>query len=486
MKTSIFLLFTVLFSGPAFTDEPPHIVFVMADDQGWGQTSYNGHPHLKTPHLDAMASNGLRFDRFYAGASNCSPSRATVLTGRSNDRTGVQTHGYPLRLQEKTIAQALSSAGYATGHFGKWHLNGLRGPGVPVLADDSHHPGAFGFQHWLTTTNFFDMDPLLGRMGEFEEFEGDSSEVVVEEALKFIKDNAGNKPTFTVIWYGTPHDPMKASDEDRAPFAELPEEYQHQYGEIVAMDRSVGALRKGLRELGIADNTLLWFTSDNGGLSKFGPETMGGLRGSKNTMYEGGLRVPGVIEWPDRIPKKRTTTFPAGTIDMFPTIAEIVDLPDDSFLQPQDGLSLLPLIDGKQKTRNGYLPFRHSDRGVLTGDRYKIVRQKGEYELYDLIGDRNETTNLINTKPNIAKKLIAKYEAFDASLEESVAGKDYPGGRVDPAQPERRFWHEDEAYQPHFPTFLGRWEYERYRKQLDETPGKQQRGQKKKTVGKSF
>jgi len=480
MKTSIFLLFTVLFSSHAFADERPHIVFVMADDQGWGQTSYNGHPHLKTPHLDAMASNGLRFDRFYAGASNCSPSRATVLTGRSNDRTGVETHGYPLRLQEKTIAQALSSAGYATGHFGKWHLNGLRGAGVPVLADDSHHPGAFGFQHWLTTTNFFDMDPLLGRMGEFEEFKGDSSEVVVDEALKFIEDNAGNKPTFTVIWYGTPHDPMKASDEDRAPFSELPEEYQHQYGEIVAMDRSVGALRRGLRELGIADNTLLWFTSDNGGLSKFGPETMGGLRGSKNTMYEGGLRVPGIIEWPTRVPENRITDFPAGTIDMFPTIAEIVGLPDDSFLQPQDGLSLLPLIDKKQTKRNGYLPFRHSDRGVLTGDRYKIIRQKGEYELYDLIGDRNETTNLIDTKPNIAKKLIAKYEAFDASLEESVAGKDYPEGRVDPEQPERRFWHEDKAYRTHFPTFLGRWEYERYRRELTETTGNQLRRQKKK------
>lgn len=480
MKTSIFLLLTVLFSNHAFPDERPHIVFVMSDDQGWGQTSYNGHPHLKTPHLDAMASNGLRFDRFYAGASNCSPSRATVLTGRSNDRTGVATHGYPLRLQEKTIAQALSSAGYATGHFGKWHLNGLRGPGVPVLADDSHHPGAFGFRYWLTTTNFFDMDPLLGRMGEFEEFEGDSSEVVVDEALKFIKDNAGNKPTFTVIWYGTPHDPMKASDEDRAPFAELPEEYQHQYGEIVAMDRSVGALRKGLRELGIADNTLLWFTSDNGGLSKFGPETMGGLRGSKNTMYEGGLRVPGIIEWPDRIPQNRITNFPAGTIDMFPTIAEIVDLSDDSFLQPQDGLSLLPLIDGKQKKRNGYLPFRHTNRGVLIGDRFKIVHQKGEYELYDLIGDQNETTNLIDTKLNIAKKLIAKYEAFDASLEESIAGKDYPEGRVDPEQPERRFWHEDEAYQSHFPTFLGRWEYERYRRQLSEIKGDQHRRRKKK------
>ncbi len=466
MKTPLFLLLTSLFTTSVLADDPPHIVFVMADDQGWGQTSYNGHPHLKTPHLDAMAAGGLRFDRFYAGASNCSPSRATVLTGRSNDRTGVQTHGYPLRLQEKTIAQALSDAGYATGHFGKWHLNGLRGPGVPVLADDTHHPGAFGFEHWLTTTNFFDMDPMLGRMGEFEEFKGDSSEVVVAEALKFIKKNAGNRPTFTVIWYGTPHDPMKASEEDRAPFAELPEEYQHQYGEITAMDRSIGALRAGLRDLGIAENTLFWYTSDNGGLSKFGPETMGGLRGSKNTMYEGGLRVPGIIEWPARIPEGRVTDYPAGTIDMFPTIAEIVGLPDDCRLQPQDGISLVPVIDGEQEKRNGYLPFRHNERGVLTGDRYKIISQEGEYELYDLLEDQNETTNLIDAKPEVAKELIAKYEAFDASLEASVAGKDYPEGTVDPNQPERRMWVEDAAYMPFFPLLQGRWEYNRYQKEL--------------------
>lgn len=465
---SLFLSLALLAASVAvsLSSEKPHIILVMADDQGWGQTSYNGHPHLETPNLDAMAANGLRFNRFYAGASNCSPSRATVLTGRSNDRTGVQNHGFPLRLQEKTVAQALQRAGYATAHFGKWHLNGLRGPGVPVLASDTHHPGAFGFDHWLTVTNFFDMDPLLGRMGEFVEFEGDSSEVVVAEALKHLREVAPGKPTFTVIWYGTPHDPMRASDEDRAPFADLPELHQHQYGEIVAMDRSVGALRAGLREMGIADDTLLWFCSDNGGLAKFGPETMGGLRGSKNTMYEGGLRVPGILEWPARIREGRITDFPAGTIDMFPTIAEIVGLPDSDRLQPQDGVSLVPVIDGAEEKRGVPLPFRHDGRGVLVGDRYKVLDLKGTYELYDLLEDPAESENLVEKKPELAKLWIANLRAWDATVENSVAGKDYPEGKVDPDQPERRFWHEDPAYEPHFPSFLGRWEYERYRKQM--------------------
>lgn len=151
MKSSLtcFVLLVTL-CGPVLAAEPklPHIVFVMADDMGWGQTGYRGHPVLKTPNLDEMAANGLRFERFYAGGPVCSPTRASVLTGRSHDRTGVLSHGYGLRSQEKTIAQALKGAGYVTGHFGKWHLNGHRGPGAPIFAHDSRSPGRFGFDEW--------------------------------------------------------------------------------------------------------------------------------------------------------------------------------------------------------------------------------------------------------------------------------------------------------------------------------------------------
>ncbi len=444
---------------PAFAAGKPHIVLVMADDQGWGQTSYNGHPQLKTPHLDALASGGLRFNRFYAGASNCSPSRATVLTGRTNDRTGVFNHGFPLRLQEKTIAEALQKAGYATGHFGKWHLNGLRGPGAPVLATDSHNPGAFGFDHWLTATNFFDRDPLLSRMGEFEAFTGDSSEVAVREAVKFIQEKAPDQPTFTVIWFGTPHSPFVASEEDKAPFKSLPENYQNQYGEIIALDRSIGDLREGLADAGIAEDTLIWYCSDNGGLAEFGPETMGGLRGSKNTMYEGGLRVPGIIHWPAKIKEGRVTDSIAGTVDIFPTIAEIVELPSDSILKPYDGISLVSLINGRETKRKKALPFRHDGRGVLVENRYKLLYQKNKYELYDLNSDPEESVNLIESNPKVAARMKADYEAWDKSVEASLAGKDYESGVVDPDQPERRYWHTDPAYAPFLEELMKRPEY---------------------------
>jgi arylsulfatase A-like enzyme len=216
------LIFTKVSFCAAPPTSPPNIILIMTDDQGWGQTGYYHHPILKTPNLDAMAANGLRFDRFYAGAPVCSPTRASVLTGRANHRTGVPSHGHALRLQERTLPAALKSAGYATAHFGKWHLNGLRGPGVPVLGNDSHNPGAFGFDQWLTVTNFFDIDPLMSRQGKFEEFKGDSSAIIVTEALKFIRvAKEKNTPFLAVIWDGSPHSPWLASEADRKPFSHM-------------------------------------------------------------------------------------------------------------------------------------------------------------------------------------------------------------------------------------------------------------------------
>lgn len=444
----------------------PNIILVMADDMGWGQTGYYNHPVLKTPNLDAMAANGLRFDRFYAGAANCSPTRATVMTGRTNDRTGVQTHGYPMRPQEKTIAQAVKKAGYQTAHFGKWHLNGLRGPGAPILKDDIRSPGAFGFDHWLSVTNFFDRNPILSRMGKFEEYKGDSSEIVVDEAIKFITEQVkADQPFLTVIWYGTPHSPFMASETDQAHFPGLKDPSLSHYGELVAMDRSIGTLRSALRELKVADKTLLMFNSDNGGLPKINPETVGGLRGFKNTMYEGGLRVPAIIEYPAEIKSPRVTEFPAGTVDIFPTIVDLLDLPPDSMLPVVDGQSLVPLFDQKIEKRKSPLFFRHSNRAVINDGRWKLITQNigsGSYELYDLDNDPHEDNNLIEQQPKIAKQLIAAMDAHNKSVEASIAGKDYAENEVIPADPGPRTWMQLDEYKPYLKEWKGRPEFKRY------------------------
>lgn len=456
------------FALPVFADRVattrlPNIVLVMADDQGWGQTGYYNHPILKTPNLDSMSANGLRFDRFYAGAPVCSPTRASVLTGRSNDRTGVESHGYGLRRQEITIAQILRDAGYVTAHFGKWHLNALRGPGVPILASDDHNPGEFGFDHWLSVTNFFDRDPILSRLGTFQDFQGDSSEIVVDQALKFIGQHAsGDKPTLSVIWFGTPHNPFKAADEDMEAFAALDNQSRHHYGELVAMDRSIGTLRQGLRELKIAENTLVWFCSDNGGLPKIEPDTVGGLRGNKGTIYEGGLRVPAIIEWPQGIPEPRTSKYPASVLDIVPTLLAItsVDHPDKK--RPSDGISLQPLFRSQLSRREKPIPFRHIGRAALIDNRWKLLTTKisdGKFELYDLERDPTESHDLSAARPEVFSRMKQQFLQWNESVNASFVGKDYPEGKVDPSEPKPRFWTDVESYKPYFDQWKLRWEY---------------------------
>jgi arylsulfatase A-like enzyme len=410
-----------------------------------------------------MAANGLRFDRFYAGGPVCSPTRATVLTGRTHDRTGVQNHGFPLRMQEKTLAEAMRKAGYATGHFGKWHLNGLRGPGVPILKDDTHGPKGFGFEEWLSVTNFFDLNPVMSRKGDFEEFEGDSSEIIVAEALKFVGAQVkSKKPSFTVIWYGTPHSPWMGLEKDLKRFPKLNEKSRQHYAELVAMDRSIGSLRRGLRDLGISENTLLWFCSDNGGLPGFHPDTVGGLRGYKGSLFEGGLRVPAIIEWPGGITKPRVTSFPAATMDIFPTVAEIVGLPTESMLQPQDGMSLVGLLKKELSKRATPIGFRNSGRGAMVDNTFKLYSRnitEGAFELYHLEDDPKESREVSAKYPEDAARLKKTYLAWNEAVEASVAGKDYPSGKVDSPQPPRVFWTELDAYKPYFKSWRNRPEY---------------------------
>ena len=259
-----------------------------------------------------------------------------------------------------------------------------------------------------------------------------------------------------ILFFGTPHAPFKASDEDRAPFSALNQASQNHYGELVAMDRSIGTLRKGLRDLEIADNTLLWFCSDNGGLSKIEPDTVGGLRGHKNTLYEGGLRVPCVIEWPAVISKPRVTRFPSVTMDVFPTIAEIVGLPDTSVQQPVDGISLRPLMEEEKVIRSKPIPFRHTKRAAIVDNHYKLVIPRlGEEacELYHLENDPGETDNLFVKEKEVAGRLLRYFKIWNASVEKSLAGMDYPEGRLLPGTPESRRWTKSPEYAP----YVDRW-----------------------------
>ena len=450
----------------------PNIVLCMADDQGWGDMAYNGHPVLKTPHFDAMAAEALRFDRFYAAAPVCSPTRGSVMTGRHPNRFGCFKWGRTLRPQEITVAEALKTAGYVTGHFGKWHLGSVR-KGCPV------NPGASGFDAWLSAPNFFDNDPILSREGIATPTKGESSIVTADAAIAFIRKHAkGPKPFLAVVWFGSPHGPHRAVEEDRRLYDDQPRNKQHFLGEVTGMDRAFGKLRAELRTLGIHRNTILWYCSDNGGLPRVGST---GGRGHKGQVYEGGLRVPAILEWPARITKPRTTSIPCNTSDIYPTLLDItgVRMPNQP---PLDGVSLVPLLAGQMKARPKPMGFwDHPTGGIGTPshkwmsellaaqkagdeaaeksrrrlDAGKITKQypedtfpghaawldwpwklhriqrkgpKPKLELYNLADDPGEKTDLATRQPDRTKALRLKLEAWLASVVRSLNGKDYPKG----------------------------------------------------------
>ena len=449
--------------------EPPRgVVLVMADDLGFAQVGYpigprdEPHPILKTPHLVEMAANGLRLDGFRAAAFNCSPTRASVLTGRTNDRTGVTNHGVPLNSNEITVAQLLRDAGYATGHFGKWHLNGLRGPGAPIFADDPLNPGRLGFDRWLSVTNFFDRDPLMSRQGEFEAFTGESSDIIVDEALAFIREKGeANEPFLAVVWYGSPHDPFVASEEDADPFDELSATNRDHHAEIAAMDRSVGTLRAGLRDAGLAEDTLVWFCSDNGGLGQIEPSAVAPLRGDKGTIYEGGYRVPAIVEWPSHIEPGHVSEALTVTSDILPTLCAAVgvDTPD----RPLDGVNLLPLLTGARPDweRPGPLGFRQLGQGAWIDGDLKLVARGGRgsnrrgnaWELYDLSVDPTESQDLAAERPADVERLKTAYQAWSGEVSASAAGEDYGPNALPPAKTKAVHWKNAPEYAP----FLDEW-----------------------------
>lgn len=433
----------------------PNIILIMSDDQGWGQVGYYDHPHLKgrTPHLDDMAAKGIRFDRFYAGAPVCTPTRGTVITGRTSGRNGAAGLHQRLCLQEKTLPQALKKAGYATAHFGKWHLNGVKGSAMPILPDDPNHPGHYGIDYWVSASNYIEMDPLMTRNGEFVGLKGESSILMVEEALKYIKANQEN-PFFAMIWYGSPHFPYTALQQDTDGLSqELNPRVAQLFGEIIAMDRSIGMLRQGLQEMGLAENTLIWFCSDNGGRDHE-PDSVKGLRGFKGSLYEGGIRVPGIIEWPGKI-KPRITEFPASTLDITPTIVDLLELPANSLMDVHDGESILPLFAGKTPERKHSIPFTSKGTALIDGD-FKLINsgsgRRPNWQLYDLKTDPTESTDISGKHPERLKKMIAEADALVVSVAASAEGKDYPEGRV--IQPQRGTpWFEMEEYKQHYETF---------------------------------
>lgn len=424
----------------AMSPAAPNIILAMADDQGWGDTSYNGHHILSTPNLDAMAEAGIRFDRFYSGAPVCSPTRGSALTGRhpfrygiffANADTGADSPSkYALPARERTLAEYLKPLGYATGHFGKWHLGDFSGEKRSAPTDNGFDE-FFSTTRKVTTVNPEAYWTQNGRVPAAQ-LEGDDSRILMDAALAFIEKAVQRRqPFFAVIWFHAPHEPVVATQRQRAPYTQYPGKLENYYGAIASLDEQMGRLRETLRLLHAEHNTMLWYASDNGpegdSLSQKSPGTAGPFRGRKRSLFEGGIRVPAILEWPARYKTPKVITAAASTSDYLPTILAALKQPVPKDL---DGINLLPILDGKRKLRQSPLAFetildsRGSPKLCWIEDRWKLLTDlDGKEEmLFDLEADAHETTNLAASQPRICSALRAKLENWRASCTRSRQG----------------------------------------------------------------
>ena len=420
----------------AAAQEATNFVIFLTDDQGWGDLGCNGHPRIQTPNLDRFAEEGVRLTQCYSACSVCSPSRSAILTGRTPYRNGVwrwipDGSQYHLRASEISIAKLLQQRGYATCHAGKWHLNGkFNSPEQP-------QPDAHGYDWWLATQNNaapHHLNPInYVRNGEpTGRLEGPSAVVAVNEAIRWLDQKPAEKPFFLTLWTHEPHLPIESAEEFMASYQDIEDEgIRQHHGNITQLDHAFGLLMKKLDDLSLRDRTFVFFTSDNGpegnGTKGRTRGSTGGLRGRKRHSHEGGIRVPGILRWPEYfrradIKAGSTSDVPVIGSDVFTTVCEImgIPLPDDRTI---DGANMLPALAGLPVLRQQPLYWRNhlapaQYRVALRENDWKIIADDKleRFELYNLRTDWQETTDLSTKHPTRLETLKAKLLAHDRAV----------------------------------------------------------------------
>lgn len=448
----------------------PNIIFVLADDLGWTDLSIQGSKYYESPNIEKLASQGMRFTSGYSCGPNCTPTRAALMTGQYGPRTGAYTVGSidrfnwqsrPLRpvdnvpnlpLDEKIIAQTMKSAGYATAMFGKWH-NGREG---------DYHPGKRGFDEAIESSGVhfdFKTNPRVDYpKGQY------LADFLTDRAVDFIKRKK-DQPFFLYLPHYAVHSPHQAKPELIARFKDKKPVGGHHDPAYAAMiysvDQSVGRIMAMLDELKLADNTLLIFSSDNGGVG--GYRSVGAiannvtdnapLKGGKGTLYEGGVRVPYIFRWLGHISPGAVSDEPICSVDMFPTFAELAGAskPEN---HPLDGVSITSVLLGKSNTLGrdaiywhfpGYLggsqhTWRTTPGGAIRSGDYKLIEyfEDGHLELYNLKNDLSQTTNLAEKEPAKAKELHDKLIAWRKSINAPMPTKNTEQGAPQAKKKNRR------------------------------------------------
>ena len=446
-------------SCPAWAAEKqPNIILTIVDDMSWCAPSCYGHPFSNTPNIDKLASDGVRFTRFYASFPQCTPTRASVLTGRNPGRSYCIGANSTMPVEERTLAEILKDKGYYTAHIGKWHLGGMM-YGDKGVQDWYRHayarlpkekwpnPLNQGFEYsysigdmmdnyrksWLGKPNTGPVGPVdlggwmlqengrpVARDGKPAFTEGDTSMLFVDKALEVIRrSKKEGKPFFICLWFTSSHGPYVAMPEYEAPYKDKSKQPGY-WGEIKGIDVAMGKLREELKSLGLFENTMNWFFADNGNFDFDGEN--GGLSGGKGTIYEGGIRVPLIVEYPAGL-KPRVTDTPTGTVDITPTVCGLLKIPMPNDRE-YDGINILPQLEGKPFKRDKplFFAFRQTDGGAymlgMIDGNWKLIwgldslekRQPGKYidaasptQLFNLAGDPGEKRNLANNEDQSAR-----------------------------------------------------------------------------------
>ncbi len=413
---------------PAHTkSKPPNIVLMLADDLGWGDVGYHG-SQIKTPNIDALAKAGTRLNRFYV-LPVCSPTRGALMTGRYPLYLGLQcgvvrpwaTHGLPT--DERTLPEALKEVGYRTAIVGKWHLGHNDPAFLPTRrgfdVQYGHYNGALDY-----FTHIRDGGHDWHRNDRRNDDQGYTTDLIAEEAVRIIQGHDQTNPLFLYVPFNAPHSPIQAPQEYIDQYAQIKNKQRRIYAAMVAcMDHAVGRIVKQLDESGFEpENTLILFTSDNGGIRRFG--SVGPWRGQKGRLYEGGVRAPTVVVWPGQCAAGAEVNEPLHVVDLYPTLLKLAgaDLKQD---KPLNGLDVWPtIVDNQPTPHQSILLNSNPFTGAVTEGNWKLVwngqvaangtklPDTEQWELFNLKDDPAESKNLFQERSEIAQRLLDELKRY--------------------------------------------------------------------------
>jgi N-acetylgalactosamine-6-sulfatase len=416
-------------------DQPRHrlnVLFILADDLGHGDLGCYGNATIKTPHLDRLAKEGMRFTQFYVASPVCTPSRAAFLTGRHPQRFGIHHADlpetrprFPLPLSAVTVNKLLKKAGYRTAHFGKWHLGEPPDTGLPRKHGFDYFFGSLGGRPSSSWNKYarYDDAQFIRNEEQPKTYPGYATDVLTDQVLTHLEDAAkDDKPFYVDLWYNAPHEPLSPKVKQAALYPDADKKQRVYFGTVSSLDDNVGRVLKKLDELGLTDNTLVLFSSDNGPEAHSFPWAAGSagpLRGMKTQLWEGGIREPFLVRLPKVVRAGTVTDVAASALDFLPTVCALTGVASPPPWERDEGMDLSPVLTGRVSAleRTLFWEFHGAQRSrppsgtlaVREGDwKLHVDVSKGRSELYNLRKDPGEKDNVIEREADLAARLEKK------------------------------------------------------------------------------